>query len=226
MIRNYLYRYLDPLDRMTEIIYGVLIVMTFTMAFRAFDSNLVPSAVAAESVNRLFIAAFGCTVAWGLIDGVISVLTSVAERAEKQRMIKAIRRAPDEQTALAAVADELDSTLEPVTGDVERQELYRVVLSRLRDNEPKVEGVERDDIYAALGLVILAIVATLPVVIPLLFIKDPFVALRASNLIAITMLFIAGYLWARHAGVNRLKSGLLLAGIGVVMVLVAIPLGG
>jgi VIT1/CCC1 family predicted Fe2+/Mn2+ transporter len=157
---------------------------------------------------------------------VISVLTSVAERGEKQRMIRAIQRAPDEQTALAAVADELDSTLEPVTDDAERQELYRVVLSRLRDNEPKVEGVEREDVYAAIGLVILAIVATLPVVIPLLFSKDPFVALRASNLIAITMLFVAGYLWARHAGVNPVKTGLLLAGIGLVMVLVAIPLGG
>lgn len=226
MIRRFLYRYLDPLDRLTEIIYGVLIVMTFTMAFRAFEANFLPEAALAKGVNHLFIAAFGCTIAWGFIDGVISVLTSLAERGEKHRMIKAIRRAPDEQTALAAVADELDSTLEPVTDDAERQELYGIVLSRLRDNEPKVEGVKREDIFAAFGLVLLAIVATLPVVIPLLFIQDPFIALRASNLIAIAMLFVSGYLWGRYAGANPIKIGLLTAGIGVALVLVAIPLGG
>lgn len=48
----------------------------------------------------------------------------------------------------------------------------------------------------------------------------------ASNVIAIVMLFIAGYRWAKHAGGKPLWFGLLTAGIDVVLVLVAIPLGG
>jgi hypothetical protein len=225
-MRSFISRYLEPIDRLTEIIYGVLIVMTFTMAFRAFEANFVPQALVAESVRRLFIAAFGCTVAWGLIDGVVYVLTSVAERGEKQRIIKDIRQSPDEPAAVTAVSGVLDSLLAPVTGDADRQALYRGIVRHLRDNAPKPQGVERDDVYGAIALVLITLVATLPVVIPLLFISDPFIALRASNVIAIGMLFIAGYRWAKHAGAKPLKTGLLLAGIGVVMVLVAIPLGG
>jgi hypothetical protein len=230
-MRSFVSRYLDPMDRLLELIYGLLIVMTFTMAFRAIDANAFPRALAIESVNRLFIAAFGCTIAWGLIDGVIYMLTCVAERGEAQRMLKAVKEAPDETTAIAAVADQFDSTLEPVMGEAERQEVYCDVLHHLRDNESKPEGakpegVKREDVYGAIATVMMAVVATLPVVIPFLFIRDPFAALRASNLIAIAMLFIAGYRWAKHAGGKPLKIGLLLAGIGVVMVLVAIPLGG
>jgi hypothetical protein len=40
------------------------------------------------------------------------------------------------------------------------------------------------------------------------------------------MLFLFGSEWAKHAGSSRLKMGLLLAGLGAAMVLVAIPLGG
>jgi hypothetical protein len=224
--RGFISRYLDPIDRLSEIIYGLLIVMTFTMAFRSFDANSFPNQLAVVSVRRLFIAAFGCTIAWGLIDGVIYVLTSVAERGEKQRMVKAISQAPDEPAAIAAVADELDSKLEPVTSETERQELYRGIVRHLRDHVPKAQMVERDDVYGAAALVIINLVATLPIVIPFLFIRDPFVALRASNIIAIGMLFVAGYLWAKNAGAKPLKIGLLLAGIGVGMVLIAIPLGG
>jgi hypothetical protein len=227
-MRGFISRYLDPIDRLAEIIYGLLIVMTFTMAFRAFDSSVASNveAVATAGVTQLFIAAIGCTIAWGLIDGVIYVLTSVADRGAKQRMITAIQQAPDDAAAAAAVATHLDASLEPVTSDEERARLYHDIVAQLRDNEPRRVGVKREDVYGAVALFLLALVATLPVVIPLLFISDPFVALRASNLIAIVMLFIAGYRWAKHAGGKPLWFGFLTAGIGVVLVLVAIPLGG
>jgi VIT1/CCC1 family predicted Fe2+/Mn2+ transporter len=157
---------------------------------------------------------------------VIYVLSSVAERAEKERLVKAIRKAPDEQTAIVAIEDRLDAQLAPVTSDEERQRLYHDVFNHLRDIEPTQEGVEREDVYGAVALVVMAIVATLPVVVPFLFIHDPFAAIRVSNLIAITMLFIVGYHWAKRAGAKPVKIGLLLAGIGVAIVLVAIPLGG
>ena len=51
-------------------------------------------------------------------------------------------------------------------------------------------------------------------------------ALRASNLIAIAMLYLAGARWARYTDAVPWKVGLLLAGIGLGLVLVAIPLGG
>src|SRR4051812_27088611 len=107
---GFLSRYLDPVDRLAEVIYGVLIVMTFTMGFLGIDSNTLPKGTAAsELVHRLFLAAFGCTVAWGLIDGVMYVLTSMFGRAENQRVRRVVRDAKNEEEGIAALNDELDS---------------------------------------------------------------------------------------------------------------------
>jgi VIT1/CCC1 family predicted Fe2+/Mn2+ transporter len=228
-MRAFISRYLEPLDALTEIIYGLLIVMTFTMAFRAFDAASLAgesAAVAEAGVQRLLIAAFGCTVAWGLIDGAIYVMTSLAERAERQRLVKLIQAAPDNGAATHAIAEELDDTVGPLASDAGRKQLYADVLDHLRDEPLKHEGIQREDVFGAIALVLLAIVATLPVVIPFLFVTNPAAAIRTSNLIAIVMLFIAGYRWAKYARAKPLKIGLLTAGIGVVLVLVAIPLGG
>ena len=40
------------------------------------------------------------------------------------------------------------------------------------------------------------------------------------------MLFVVGATWARYTNARPLRMGLLLAGIGLAMVLIAIPLGG
>jgi hypothetical protein len=47
---------------------------------------------------------------------------------------------------------------------------------------------------------LLVFVATLPVVIPFLLFSDPRWALRASNGVAILMLFLTGFALGRHAG--------------------------
>jgi VIT1/CCC1 family predicted Fe2+/Mn2+ transporter len=40
------------------------------------------------------------------------------------------------------------------------------------------------------------------------------------------VLFISGYQWGKYTGANPWKTGLLLAAIAALMVLIAIPLGG
>jgi hypothetical protein len=51
-------------------------------------------------------------------------------------------------------------------------------------------------------------------------------ALRLSNGIAITMLFVCGYAFARCTGLRPWPTGLLMVAIGCAMVGVAIALGG
>ena len=225
MINRFLSAYLDPISRLQELIYGVLIVMTFTMAFKAVGTH-DDVTVGAQEVSQMFLAAFGCTVAWGFIDGVMSVLTNLASRGQANRMVRAVQAAPDHDAALAAIAGELDDTLDPITSDEERQRIYAGVLVQVKDNTLQPVGVERDDIYGAIGLVIISIIATLPVLVPLLFVRDPNFAIRLSNIIAIVMLFAAGFYYGKAVGTRPLINGLTVAGIGVIMVLVAIPLGG
>ena len=77
---GFLQRFLDPIDRITEAIYAVLIVMTFTMAYRAIDASAFPTQPVSQLVTQLAIAAFGCAVAWGIIDGAMFILLSMLER--------------------------------------------------------------------------------------------------------------------------------------------------
>lgn len=225
--QGFLKRFLDPIDRLTEAIYAVLIVMTFTMAYRAIDFAGVNQKVVSEAVLSLAVAAFGCAFAWGIIDGMMFILLGMMARGEDGRLLKKVLSAPDEQTAIGEISDQLDETLELAMTADERQDLYRQAYLRMRDNEPKPVGFKREEFYGAVGVVVIAVLASLPLVLPLLILRTNVdVALRASNAMAILMLFIFGYQWGKHAQSKPVRMGLLLAGLGLAMVLIAIPLGG
>ena len=96
----------------------------------------------------------------------------------------------------------------------------------MKDTRPKRIHIVRDDVFGAIAVFFLAVVATLPVAIPFLFVDDPFQAIRLSDLLAIIMLFVVGTAWARYTNARPIQMGLVLAGIGLALVLIAIPLGG
>jgi hypothetical protein len=218
---------LDPIDRLTEAIYAVLIVMTFTMAYRAIDASQFNEQTVSQAVTSLAIAAFGCAVAWGIIDGAMYILLSMLERGENNRLLKRVKAAPTEGAGVDVIADHLDSTLETVMTEEERRQIYQQAYQRMRDNETKQVGFKREEFFGAIGVMLIAILVTFPVVLPLLLFRtDANMALRASNLMAIFMLFLFGYQWGKYAGGKPVRVGLLLAGLGVAMVLIAIPLGG
>jgi VIT1/CCC1 family predicted Fe2+/Mn2+ transporter len=217
---------LDPIDRLAETIYSILILLTFTLAFRIFKLN-PGEFVSAEYVNELLIAAFAATLAWGVIDGIVYVLTEVLERGERHRILWYIQSADTEQEAAAAVADELDFILEPITGEAQRARLYRDVLDHLRDSEAQPVRLKREDFVGALACVLVAIIAVLPSLAPFaLFRGDYALAIRVSNVISFAVLFYAGYEWGKYTGTNPWKIGLVLVLIGVLLVVIAIPFGG
>jgi hypothetical protein len=220
-------KYLDPVDRLAEVIYGVLIVMTFTLAFRGLDASMVANGtLVSEAVQRLFVAAFGCAVAWGIIDGVMYILTSLFERADRQRIARTILKAASEDEAVQFLSDEIDDpVLDSLTGE-ERDKLYRSVYRRFHTTELRTVSIQREDIYGAFAVFVLAVIATLPVALPFLLTSDPLLAMRLSNIIAILMLFFIGFRWAKYIYANPWKIGLSLAVLGVAIVLIAIPLGG
>ena len=76
------------------------------------------------------------------------------------------------------------------------------------------------------AVALIIILATLPVVIPFLILRNPYVAVRVSNLVALTQLFLLGAWWGRMVGGSplRIAGGLTL--VGVVLVLITIVLGG
>ena len=93
-------------------------------------------------------------------------------------------------------------------------------------NLPARARLGRDDYYGALGVFLLVVLATFPVVIPFIFIAETALAMRVSNAVALVMLFAAGHAYGRHAGGVPWRSGLAMMGIGAALVVATIALGG
>ena len=69
-------RLLDPLDRVSEILFGLIMAVTIV-------GSLSIATAGHTEVRAVLIGALGCNVAWGLVDAVMYVLRGVAERARQ-----------------------------------------------------------------------------------------------------------------------------------------------
>jgi hypothetical protein len=226
--QNLIERMLDPIDELSQVIYSILIFLSFTLAFRIFKLQSGAGVhLETEQVRELLIAAIGATVAWGIIGGLMYVLTSVFERNEKQHVLLAVQSAPTDEDAIAIIADKLDFTLEPITTEGKRQSLYANVVDTLRDSRPRNNGLRREDMAGGIGILLVAVVAVIPSLLPFVLIPNSaFLALRASNIVSFVVLFVSGWRWGRRTHSNPWLTGLTLMFAGAVMVLIAIPLGG
>jgi len=221
-------RFLTPIDALTAAIYSILIVLTFTLTFTVIKrwpgyNQPIPEGFSTE----LFYAVLGASVAWALIDGLMLALLSLLERSEKHRFLQALQAADSDEDSLAVIADEFDFVLEPIASETKRHQLYADVLEHLRDSQPRPVGFQREDFIEALGTALVAMLAVLPSLLPLWLLRDdPLAALRGANIVSFVMLFILGYRWGVYTGANRWRTGLLLPSFGLVLMAIAIPLGG
>lgn len=226
--RGLLSRLLDPIDLLSEVIFSILIMLTFTLAYRIFlfhDSS--SHILSAEQVDELLFAALGATLAWGLIDGVMYALMEVLQRSERHHLLRQLQGAHSRDEGVDLIADELDSMLEPITTENQRRLLYADMFESLRASRPQPVGFTREDFAGALSCVVVAIIAVLPSLLPLLLLREQYrLAITLSNMVSFAMLFAAGFQWGRYTGASPWRTGLLLVTVGILMVIVAIPLGG
>ncbi|MEX5669304.1 hypothetical protein ABFV57_31045, partial [Pseudomonas neuropathica] len=68
--------------------------------------------------------------------------------------------------------------------------------------------------------------STFPLVVPFLLLDRTDLAVRASNLVGLAVLFIAGWLLAKYAGAKPWRGGVALAVTGAVLITAIIALGG
>jgi VIT1/CCC1 family predicted Fe2+/Mn2+ transporter len=92
--------------------------------------------------------------------------------------------------------------------------------------EPARPRLTRSVWLGALRICLLSFLSTFPIVIPFLFIADARLALRASNAVAIAMLFLCGFMFGRCAGFRPVAMGFSMVALGSALVGVAIVLGG
>lgn len=219
---------LDPIDLLSETIYSVLIILTFTLAYAISRPNFPPGQpIPASYTDSLAGAVLGAALAWGLIDGMMYALMELFQRSERHRLLEQIQTAPSEEEGVEIIADEFDYVLDPIAGEEQRYELYQRVYAKLRESKPRPVGFRREDFTGALGSAIIAVVAVIPSIVPLWLLRDHFfLALRVSNAVSFVVLFAAGYNWGRYTGTSPWRTGLLLVSFAIAMVAIALPLGG
>jgi hypothetical protein len=210
-------RVLEPMDRLSEVLFGLIMVLTYTSALSVITADRI-------QIRTMLVGALGCNLAWGIIDAGMYLMARLHDRGRNILMLRAAREASDPNAARRAIADAMPPLLASALPQ-EQLESMRQKLRRLPD-PPMRPFLTKKDWVGGAAVCLLVFLSTLPVAIPFMLINDARLALRISNAVAIVMLFGCGYLFGQHAGIRPWLSGFCSVAIGSVLVLVAIALGG
>jgi len=210
-------RILDPSERIAEIIFGLIMALTI--------SGTIGVETASQfQIRTMLIGVLGCNLAWGIIDGGMYLMARLAEKGRNIVLMREVRGATNRESAHRAIAEAfpipLASIFHPTQLEVMREGISRLSVSDVR---PRLTG---RDWLGALGVCILVILSTFPVVLPFLVIKSAPLALRISNATAMVMLFLCGFIFGHYTGLRPWATGLTMVALGAAQVTIAIALGG
>ena len=210
-------RVLDPVDRVSEVLFGLIMVLTFTGSLSVAEAGRA-------DVRDMLVGALGCNLAWGLIDGVFYLMGCLAETGRRLLTLRAVRGADDPKEAHRILGEALPPSIRSVLRPDELETLRR----RLKElpEPPARPRLERGDWLGAGAVFLLVFLSTFPPTIPFLFMSDLFVAMRVSNAIAIALLFWAGYAFAKMTGRRPVRAGIAMVVFGSILVSLTIALGG
>jgi VIT1/CCC1 family predicted Fe2+/Mn2+ transporter len=210
-------RVLEPMDRISEVLFALIMVLTFTCSFSVASAGR-------EEVRTMLIGALGCNLAWGLIDAVFYLMGSFYELGQGIVKLRALRQATNSVEAHQIIAHALPPVVTSILASSDL-EAMRQKLNLLPDLPPR-PSLGKEAWLGALAVFLVVVLATLPVVVPFAVIEDARRALRVSNAIAVGMLFLAGYAFGRSAGHRPLAMGVVMVILGGAMVGITILLGG
>jgi hypothetical protein len=210
-------RVLDPIDRVSEVLFGLIMVLTFTGSLSVAEAGR-------DDVRTMLIGALGCNFAWGIIDGILYLMGCLAEKGQGLATFHAVRKSTSTTEAQRLIAGALPSPVASVLTPAELEAMHE----RLKQlpEPPEQARLHKDDWLGAIGVYLLVFLSTFPVVIPFLVMHNAAPALRVSNGVAIVMLFSTGYAFGRMTGRHPWLVGLSMVVLGLILVGMTMALGG
>jgi VIT1/CCC1 family predicted Fe2+/Mn2+ transporter len=210
-------RVLDPSERTAEVLFGLIMVLTFT-------GSLSMAEAGRAEIRTMLIGALGCNIAWGAIDGVLYLMGALAARSSDLALYRAVRGAAAPADGHGAIRDALPPVVASAIGLPELEHI-RQRLSELPD-EPRRGRLSAQDWRGAVGVFLLVFLSTLPVALPFVIMQDGPRALRVSNAVAVAMLFVVGAAYGRSVQRRPVAVGVSMVVLGMVLVAVTMALGG
>lgn len=208
---------LDKPSRISEILFGLIMVLTFT-------GTISVSTAGKQEVKELLWAALGCNIAWGFVDGIMYLMDVLIGRAYNVTQLNRIKRSENSTESRDIVRENLS----PLVADLlEDEDIDR--LSEKLKNLPELSVRKTftfKDFVIAGQIFMLVFLVTLPVALPFLFIDNVALAMRVSNGVALVLLFAGGFSLARYSGLRPVITALTYSAIGVLLVALTMVLGG
>ena len=208
---------LDPVERVSEVLFGLIMVLGFTGSMSAATAGRA-------DVREMLVGAVGCNLAWGIVDAVMYLIRTQVDRAKALSLLRAVRAAPDAASGQSLVAGHLSPTMRELVAPSGFEAIRGRILAQ--PEPPARAGLEGSDWLAALAIFLLVVLATFPVVLPFALMHDVGAAKNVSRAVALAMLFLAGFALGRYAGYGSWRAGFAMVVLGTVMVGVILALGG
>ena len=108
--------WLDPLDRISEILFGLIMVLTSTGTLSVLTAGRA-------EVKTMILGALGCNLAWGIIDAGLYLLNSLGQRGGNLLTLRKVTQTPDAEAGRRVLTEALPA---PVTAVLSRDELESI----------------------------------------------------------------------------------------------------
>ena len=210
-------RALDPIERISEALFGLIMVLTFTGSLSVAESGRA-------EIRAMLVGALGCNLAWGLIDAIMYLMGCLTDRAQRLRTFLEVRGAATPEEGRRFVAGAVPPAI-AVALPVEALETVRRHLAGMAEppSRPRLHG---EDWRGAAAVFLLVFLSTVPVVLPFVFMRDAQTALRLSHAVAVTLMFLTGFGFGRLVGTHPWLTGITMVALGAALVSLTMALGG
>ena len=208
---------LDPVARTSEIIFGLIMVLTFTCTISAANAMR-------EDIRTTLWAALGCNVAWGIVDAFMYLMAVLIERGDAISAVRKVKQSTHFEEKARVIREYLPPAIAPLIQPAELEVISHTVEGL--PEPPQSAPITWKDIKASFAIFLLVFISTFPPSIPFMFMDDYAIAIRVSNAIALLLLFVTGYKLGKSSGYHPFLMGLIFAVIGAILVAATIALGG
>jgi hypothetical protein len=208
---------LDTVDRVSDLCFGLFMALTFVGA--------VSVATAGEDAGRkMLYTALGCNLAWGLVDAVMFLVRTLANRGRRLTLALTVKNEPNAATGVRALRNALSKSMKTLVADTELELIRaRIVATTTLPRRPRLL---LEDYIGAAGIFVIVVLSTLPVALPFVLLKDVSTALIVSRVLTLAMLFGSGIALGRHAGFGGWRAGFAMMTLGIALTMAIIALGG
>jgi hypothetical protein len=134
-------RVLEPIDRISEVLFGLIMVLTATGAVSVINAGQA-------EVKTMVAGALGCNLAWGIIDAGLYLLGCVEESGRNLMTVRTVRQATDPAAAQRAIARVLPETIAAALSADDLDLIARKVSQRAEP--PRRPGLATEDWLGAL----------------------------------------------------------------------------